>query len=45
MKFAFLNLENELIKQYPLNPKSNVEPIKPLVSLESLPILQTYNFS
>ena len=30
MKFAFLNLENELIKQYSLNPKSNVELIKPL---------------
>ena len=30
MKFAFLNLENKLIKQYSLNPKSNVEPIKPL---------------
>ena len=30
MKFAFLNLENELIRQYSLNPKSNVELIKPL---------------
>ena len=30
MKFAFLNLENEIIRQYSLNPKSEVELIKPL---------------
>lgn len=30
MKFAFLNLENETIRQYSLNPKSNLELIKPL---------------
>ena len=30
MKFAFLNLENEIISQYPLNPKSNLELIEPL---------------
>ena len=30
MKFAFLNLENDIISQYPLNPKSNLELIKPL---------------
>jgi len=30
MKFAFLNLENELIRQYSLNPKSYVELINPL---------------
>lgn len=30
MKFAFLNLENEIIRQYSLNPKSEVELIEPL---------------
>lgn len=30
MKFAFLNLENEIIRHYSLNPKSEVELIKPL---------------
>ena len=30
MKFAFLNLENEIIRQYSLNPKSEVDLIKPL---------------
>ena len=30
MKFAFLNLENEIIRQYSLNSKSEVELIKPL---------------
>ena len=30
MKFAFLNLENETIRQYSLNPKSDLEVIKPL---------------
>ena len=30
MKFAFLNLENETIRQYSLNPKSDLELIKPL---------------
>ena len=30
MKFAFLNLENETIRQYSLNSKSNIELIKPL---------------
>ena len=30
MKFAFLNLEKEIIRQYSLNPKSEVELIKPL---------------
>ena len=30
MKFAFINLENETIRQYSLNPKSNLELIKPL---------------
>ena len=30
MKFAFLNLENEIIRQYSLNSKSEVELIEPL---------------
>ena len=30
MKFAFLNLENEIIRRYSLNSKSEVELIKPL---------------
>ena len=37
MKFAFLNLENEIIRQYSLNPKSEVELIEPLSVFKIIP--------
>ena len=37
MKFAFPNLENEIIRQYSLNPKSDIKLIKPLSVFKIIP--------
>ena len=44
MKFAFLNLENEIIRHYSLNPKSEVELIKPLSVFKITPISTDLQF-